>query len=74
MISQLRTEHPDMMFYLSDDWEKVTAQEDMDRRTRRGFKKGSKGATIYRKYEEKREAEIMQEFEKALVDIVGEAN
>ena len=59
------------MFYLAHDWETVTPQDEMGRRMRRGFKKGSKGATKYRKYEEQREAKIMQELEKALVDIVG---
>ena len=59
------------MFYLSDDWETITPQEDMERRTRRGFRKGRTGTTFYRKYEEKREAKILQELEKALVDLVG---
>ena len=40
-----------------------------------GLPKPRKDATFYRKYEEKREADIMQELERVLADIVvGESN
>ena len=38
---------------------------------KKGLIKPRKGATLYRKYEEKREAGILQELEKVLADIVG---
>jgi hypothetical protein len=62
LLSQVRTEHPDATFYLSDDWEKRTHQDQMDRVTKRGFK-GGIGATFYRKHEERREAEILRGLE-----------
>ena len=36
---------------------------------KKGLTKPRKDATFYRKYEEKREAKILQDLEKALVDI-----
>ena len=38
---------------------------------KKGRIKPRKGATLYRKYEEKREADILQKLEKVLADIVG---
>ena len=63
--------HPDVMFYLSDAWEKRTVQDEMDMFVKKGLIKPRKGATLYRKYEEKREADILQKLEKVLADIVG---
>ena len=59
------------MFYLSDAWEKRTVQDEMDMFVKKGLIKPRKGATLYRKYEEKREADILQKLEKVLADIVG---
>ena len=59
------------MFYLSDAWEKRPVQDEMDMFVKKGLIKPRKGATLYRKYKEKREADILQELEKVLVDIVG---
>ena len=71
LLSQVRAEHPDVMFYLSDPWEKRTVQDEMDMFVKKGLNKLRKGATLYRKYEEKREADILQKLEKVLADIVG---
>ena len=71
LLSQVRAVHPDVMFYLSDAWEKRTVQDEMDMFVKKGLIKPRKGATLYRKYEEKREADILQELEKVLADIVG---
>jgi predicted transcriptional regulator len=71
LLSQVRAEHPDVMFYLSDAWEKRTVQDEMDMFVKKGLIKPRKGATLYRKYEEKREADILQKLEKVLADIVG---
>ena len=38
---------------------------------KKGLIKPCKGTTLYRKYEEKREADILQQLEKVLADIVG---
>ena len=35
LLSQVRAEHPGVMFYLSDDWEKRTPQDEMDKYTKR---------------------------------------
>jgi len=71
LLSQVRAEHPDVMFYLSDAWEKRTVQDEMDMFVKKGLIKPRKGATLYRKYEERREADILQKLEKVLADIVG---
>ena len=71
LLSQVRAEHPDVMFYLASDWEKRTVQDEMDMFVKKGLIKPRKGATFYREYEEKREADIMQELERVLADIVG---
>ena len=63
--------HPDVMFYLPDAWEKRTVQDELDMFVKKRLIKPRKGATLYRKYEEKREADILQELEKVLADIVG---
>ena len=70
VLSQLRAEYPDVGMYLSDDWETITSQEFLEHRSRRGFKRRFH-ETFNRKYEEKREAKILQELEKALMDVVG---
>ncbi len=61
LLSQARTEHPDAMCYLGR----------LGNKTRRGFRKGCTGKTFYRKYEEQRETKMLQELEKAMVDLVG---
>ena len=71
LLSQMRTLHPDVLFYLSDNWEKRTVQDEMDMFVKKVHSKPRKADTWYRKYEEKREAGILQELEKVLVDIVG---
>ena len=71
LLSQVRAEHPDVTFYLSDNWEKRTIQNEMDMFVKKVHSKPRKAETWYRKYEEKREADIMQELEKVLADIVG---
>ena len=71
LLSQVRAVHPDVMFYLSDAWEKRTVQDEMDMFVKKGLIKPRKGATLYLKYEEKRESDILQELEKVLADIVG---
>ena len=58
------------MFYLASDWEKRTVQDEMDMFMSKGLIKPHKGATFHRKHEERREADIMQELERALADIV----
>ena len=63
--------HPDVTFYLSDNWEKRAVQDERDMFVKKVQSKPRKADTWYRKYEEKREADILQELEKALVDIVG---
>jgi len=72
LLSQVRASHPDVMFYLADDWEKRTLQSATETYTRKMATKGKKGATFYREYEEKRETAILQELEKSLEDLVGE--
>ena len=57
--------------YLAQDWEKKTVQDQMDMFMKYGLPKPRKDATFYRKYEEKREAEILQKLENVLADIVG---
>ena len=60
-----------MVVYLPDDWETVTPQEDLERRLRRGFKRQNDDPFSHM-YEKKRQANIPQELEKALADIVGD--
>ena len=70
LLSQMRAEHPDVTFYLSNKWEKRTVQDEKDDFVQKVLSKPRKADKWYRKYEEKREADILQELEKVLADIV----
>ncbi len=62
LLSQLGREHPDVYIYLSDGWENRTPQDEMGRMPRKGLGYLIKVAKV-------REAEILQELERALADI-----
>ena len=66
----MRAEYTDVMFYLEPDWEKRTIQDEMDKYMKKKPIKGFGGLTFYRKYEERREAEILQGLENSLVELV----
>ena len=67
----MRAEHPNVTFYLAHDWEKRTVQDEMDMFAKKVLSKPRKADKWHRKYEETREAEILQKLEKVLADIVG---
>ena len=71
LLSQMRAEHPDVTFYLSDNWEKRAVQDEMDMFVKKVLSKPRKADKWHRKCEETREAEILQKLEKVLADIVG---
>jgi hypothetical protein len=75
LLSQMRAEHPDVTFYLSDNWEKRAVQDEMDMFVKKVLSKPRKADAWHRKWhrkcEETREAEILQKLEKVLADIVG---
>ena len=65
LLSRLRDENPNLGLYLFPGWENETPQEYLERRVRRGFKRRF-NEVFDRKYEEKREAVILQQLERAL--------
>ena len=65
MLSRLRDENPNLGLYLFPGWENKTPQEYLESRVRRGFKRRF-NEVFDRKHEEKREAEILQQLERAL--------
>jgi hypothetical protein len=68
LLAQMRDVHPDVMFYLSNNWENRTVQDEKDDFVRKVLSKPLKADKCARKYWEKREADILQELEKALVE------
>ena len=65
LLSKLRDENPNLGLYLFPGWENKTPQEYLESRMRRGFKRRL-NETFARKHEEKREAEMLRELERAL--------
>ena len=65
LLSRLRDENPNLGLYLFPGWENKTPQEYLESRVRRGFKRRF-NEVFDRKYEEKREAVILQQLERAL--------
>ena len=71
LLSQMRAEHPDVLFYLSDNWEKRTVQDEKYDFVQKVLSKPRKADRLTRKYWEKQEADTLHELEKVLADIVG---
>ena len=65
LLAKLRDENPNLGLYLFPGWEHKTPQEYLENRMRRGFKRRF-NEVFARKHEEKREAEMLQELERAL--------
>jgi hypothetical protein len=68
LLAQMRTEHPDVNFYLSNNWEKRTVQDEKDDFVQKVLSKPLKADKWLREYWEKQEADILQKLEKALVE------
>jgi hypothetical protein len=68
LLAQMRTEHPDVNFYLSNNWEKRTIQDEKDDFVQKVLSKPLKADKWLRDYWEKQEADILQKLEKALVE------
>ena len=65
LLTKLRDENPNLGLYLFPGWENKTPQEYLESRMQRGFKRRW-NETFARKHEEKREAEMLRELERAL--------
>ena len=68
LLAQMRAEHPDVMFYLSHNWEKRTVQDEKYDFVQKVLSKPRKADRWTREYWEKQEADTLHELERALVE------